>query len=82
MAEKSGVGVVLREPDVPVAAAVRAAGELLGIDPLSVANEGKALLGVADEAADAVLAALRSHPQGGAAAIVGACASERPTRRP
>ena len=78
MAEKSGVGVVLREPDVPVAAAVRAAGELLGIDPLSVANEGKALLGVAPAAADAVLAALRAHPQGAATAIVGTCASERP----
>ncbi len=76
MASKSRVGVVLREPDVPVAAAVRSAGELLGIDPLHVANEGKALLGVAPEASDAVLAALRGHPQGTLAAIVGTCNEE------
>ena len=43
---------------------VRAASELLGIDPLHVANEGKAVLGVRPEAADAVLAALRAHPLG------------------
>jgi len=78
MAGKSGVGVVLREPDVPIAAPVRAAGELLGIDPLHVANEGKAVLGVAPDAADAVLAALRGHPLGERAAIVGTCTSERP----
>jgi hydrogenase expression/formation protein HypE len=78
MAHKSGVGIVLREPDVPVAPPVRAAGELLGIDPLHVANEGKALLGVAPEAAESVLAALRGHPRGGDAAIVGTCCAERP----
>jgi hydrogenase expression/formation protein HypE len=78
MAEKSGVGVILDERNVPVRDEVRAAGELLGIDPLLVANEGKAVFGVRAEAADAVLDALRSHPYGRQAAIVGECIAERP----
>jgi hydrogenase expression/formation protein HypE len=78
MAGKSGVGVLLEEMKVPVTDAVRAAGDLLGIDPLNVANEGKAVLGVAPGAADAVLKALRAHPLGYDAAIVGTCLAERP----
>ena len=78
MAEKSGVGIVLDEASVPVTDAVRAAAELLGIDPLHVANEGKAVIGVAEGAAEAVLAALRSHPLGRDAAIVATCVAERP----
>lgn len=78
MAEKSKVGVILDERAVPVRDEVRAAGELLGIDPLLVANEGKAVLGVAPDRADAVLDVLRSHPLGRAAAIVGECVVERP----
>ena len=78
MAAKSGVGVVLEELKVPLTAAVRAAAELLGIDPLQVANEGKAVLGVRAEAVEAVLAALRSHPLGRAAAAVGVAVDERP----
>jgi hydrogenase expression/formation protein HypE len=77
MAEKSGVGVVIDEVAVPVAPGVRAAGELLGIDPMHVANEGKAVLGVRPDAADAVLAALRAHHLGRAAALVGTCTAER-----
>ncbi len=76
MAEKAGVGVVLEEPAVPVTREVRAAGELLGIDPLHVANEGKAVLGVRPEAAQAVLAALRAHPLGRRAALVGSAIAE------
>ena len=53
MAEKSRVGILLEEPRVPVHDAVRAAADLLGIDPLHVANEGKAVLGVRPESADA-----------------------------
>jgi hydrogenase expression/formation protein HypE len=71
MAAKSGVGVVLEEARVPLTAEVRAAGELLGIDPLHVANEGKAVLGVRPAAAQRVLDALRAHPLGRAAALVG-----------
>jgi hydrogenase expression/formation protein HypE len=78
MAGKAGVGVVLEEPSVPVTSAVRAASELLGIDPLNVANEGKAVIGVRPEAAERVLSALRAHPYGRQAAIVGTCVKERP----
>jgi hydrogenase expression/formation protein HypE len=77
MADKSGVGVVIDERAVPVRDEVRAVGELLGIDPLMVANEGKAVLGVRREAADAVLDALRGHPLGRSAAIIGECIAER-----
>jgi len=78
MADKSGVCVVLDEPAVPVRDDVRAAGELLGIDPLIVANEGKAVIGLRPEIADAVLDAIRSHPLGRKAAIVGECIADRP----
>jgi hydrogenase expression/formation protein HypE len=77
MAQKGGVGLVLRERDVPISAEVRAAGELLGIDPLNVANEGKAVIGVRPAAAERVLQALRSHPLGRNAAIVGECTGGR-----
>ena len=80
MAEKSGVGIVLEESALPVSEAVRAAAELTGIDPVHVANEGKAVLGVRPEAADRVLEALRAHPLGRRAAVVGTCHGERPGR--
>lgn len=76
MADKSGVGIVLDERSVPVSPVVGAAADLLGIDPLQIANEGKAVLGVRPERADRVLAALRSHPLGEQAAIVGTCIAE------
>ena len=78
MAGKSRVGILLEEMKVPVTEAVRAAGDLLGIDPLHVANEGKAVLGVAPDSVEAVLEALRSHPLGRDAAVVGTCLAERP----
>jgi hydrogenase expression/formation protein HypE len=77
MAAKSGVGVVLEERAVPVRPEVRAAGEMLGIDPLHVANEGKAVLGVRPAALESVLAALRGHPLGREAAVIGTCVAER-----
>jgi hydrogenase expression/formation protein HypE len=77
MASKSNVGIVIDEGAVPVNAAVRAAGELLGIDPLHVANEGKALIGVRAEAAERILGILRAHPRGRDAAIIGTCVDER-----
>jgi hydrogenase expression/formation protein HypE len=76
MAEKSGVGIVLHEPRVPVSPVVRAAAEMLGLDPFQIANEGKALLGVRPDAVDAVLTAVRSHPFGAAAEIVGECIAD------
>ncbi len=77
MASKSGVGILIDERALPITPQVRAAGELLGINPLHVANEGKAVLGVRPEAAEAVLAALRTHSLGRDAAIVGSCTDER-----
>jgi len=78
MADKGRVGVVLEENALPVSDAVRGAAELLGIDSLHVANEGKAVIGVRADAADAVLRAIRAHPLGREAAIVGTCLAERP----
>ena len=71
MAGKSGVSIVIEEHALPVSPEVRAASELLGIDPLIVANEGKAVIGVRPEAAERVLAAVRAHPLGRAAALIG-----------
>ena len=78
MADKSRVGIVLDEPAVPVRDTVRAAAELLGIDPLFIANEGKAIIGVHPMGVDGVLAALRAHPYGRDAAVVGRCADDSP----
>ena len=67
----AGASVVLEEQAIPVRDDVRAACELLGIDPLYVANEGKLVAVVSAEAAGDALAALRGHALGAAAAIVG-----------
>ena len=80
MAEKSGVGIIIDELSLPISDAVRAASELLGIDPLHVANEGKALIGVRPEDAGRLVATLREHPLGRNAAIIGECVEERPGR--
>lgn len=71
MASKAGVGIAIDGPSIPVSPAVASAAEILGLDPFHIANEGKAVLGVRAEAADAVLEALRAHPLGADAAIVG-----------
>jgi hydrogenase expression/formation protein HypE len=71
MATKSGVGVLIEETKLPVRAEVRAAADLVGLDPLVVANEGKALIGVREHAADRVLDAIRAHPLGRDAQIIG-----------
>lgn len=78
IAEKARVGIVIMDSAVPVRPAVRAAADLLGIDPLFIANEGKAVLAVPAAAADAILAALRSHPYGRDAAVIGACLHDGP----
>ncbi|MFO0600299.1 MAG: hydrogenase expression/formation protein HypE [Myxococcaceae bacterium] len=76
MAGKAGVGLLLQEGAVPVSAPARAASELLGIDPLHVANEGKAVIGVREASAERVLAALKAHPLGRDAAIIGTVIAE------
>jgi hydrogenase expression/formation protein HypE len=78
MAGKSGVGIIIDETAVPLSDEVRAVGEILGIDPLVAANEGKAVFGVRPERAAAVLDAVRSHPLGRNAAMIGECVAERP----
>ena len=78
MAEKARVGIVLEESSLPIRAQVAAAADLIGIDPLVVANEGKAVMGVRPEVADAVLAALRAHPLGREAAIIGTAIADYP----
>jgi len=78
LAATAGVGVRLVESAVAVRPAVRAACELLGIDPLYVANEGKLVAVVAPDEADAALAAMRSHPLGADASVVGEITTEHP----
>ncbi len=74
----SGVGALLRESDVPIAPAVAGAAELLGIDPMYVANEGKLLAFVAPERGEAALAALRAVPGCEQAADIGEVTPEPP----
>jgi hydrogenase expression/formation protein HypE len=76
IARQSGVAIRLEEAAIPVRDGVRAACELLGYDPLYVANEGKLVAVVAPEAAEAVLAAMRQHPLGAEAAVIGTVAAE------
>lgn len=71
IARQSGVGMLLVESAIPVLPQVDAACELLGLDPLYIANEGKLIAICAPEAADAVLAAMRTHPLGGNAVRIG-----------
>jgi hydrogenase expression/formation protein HypE len=71
IARQSGVGMLVDEAAIPVQPQVEAACELLGLDPLYIANEGKLVAAVAAEAADAVLAAMRAHPLGARAARIG-----------
>ena len=78
MASQSKVGMFLRESSIPVRESVRGACEILGLDPLYVANEGKLLAIVAPEAAEPVLQAMRSHSLGRQATLLGEVVSEHP----
>ena len=71
IARQSRAGMVLQEAAIPVLPQVGAACELLGLDPLYIANEGKLIAVCAPEAADAVLTAMRAHPLGRRAARIG-----------
>ena len=77
LAAQSGVSIEIEETRVPIRDEVRGLCEVLGLDPLYVANEGKLVAIVASEAADAVLTALRAHPLGQDAAIIGSVGSTR-----
>jgi hydrogenase expression/formation protein HypE len=71
IAAQSGVGMLIDEAAVPVQRQVEAACEFLGLDPLYVANEGKLVAIVPAEHAEALLQAMRSHPHGRRAALIG-----------
>ncbi len=75
-AEKSGVGLVVREEDLPIDTPVMSACEMLGIDPLEVGNEGKVILAVVPEFADQVLEAIRSTREGNNARIIGVASGD------
>jgi hydrogenase expression/formation protein HypE len=78
LARASGVAMIVREADIPVDPAVAGAAELLGIDPMYVANEGKLVAFVAPEAADAALAALQAVPGCERATEIGEVKTEPP----
>ncbi len=71
IAQQSGTGFLIEEDRIPVRAEVAGACELLGLDPLYVANEGKLVAIVAPEAADLLVAAMRAHPLGRDAVRIG-----------
>ncbi|HHH39944.1 MAG TPA: hydrogenase expression/formation protein HypE [Sedimenticola sp.] len=70
-ADASGLTLLVDEPAVPVRDAVRGLCELLGLDPLYLACEGRVAAAVPEEAAEAALALLRNHPRGRGAALIG-----------
>jgi hydrogenase expression/formation protein HypE len=78
LARASAVAMVVREGDIPVVPAVAGAAEILGIDPMYVANEGKLVAFVAPEAAQDALAALRAVPGGERAAEIGEVRTDPP----
>jgi hydrogenase expression/formation protein HypE len=78
LASASGVGVEIEEVNVPVRPEVRGACEMLGLDPLYVANEGKLIAVVPQADATTVLEAMRAHPLGRNASIIGTVVSDHP----
>ncbi len=78
LAQSAGVGMVLEESEIPVREAVQGACEILGLDPLFVANEGKFLAFVDPEIAEEMLRIMRAHPLGREARIIGEVVDEHP----
>jgi hydrogenase expression/formation protein HypE len=78
LAEQSRVGIEIVETAVPIHEAVQAAAEVLGLDPLYVANEGKLIAMVPEACAAEALAAMRAHPLGAEAAIIGHVTAAHP----
>jgi hydrogenase expression/formation protein HypE len=69
--EKSHVGILVREDKIPIKEDVRAASEMLGLDPLEIGNEGKVIIGVVKEKAEEILKFLRTTEEGKEAEIIG-----------
>jgi len=78
IAKAAGVGMLLLEQSIPVRESVKGACEVLGLDPLYVANEGKLLAIVAPEMAETVLLAMRAHEHGRDAVLIGEVVGEHP----
>jgi len=79
-AESADQGIEIDEDTLPIRESVRAACELLGLDPLYAANEGKVIVGAASHSAEAALRVLRAHPLGCDAAIIGHVTEQHPRR--
>jgi hydrogenase expression/formation protein HypE len=78
IARSAGVGMLIEEAEVPVREEVRGACEILGLDPLYVANEGVFLAFVAPEAVESALETLRRHPLGRMSRLIGEVAADHP----
>ncbi|HLJ50393.1 MAG TPA: hydrogenase expression/formation protein HypE [Bryobacteraceae bacterium] len=78
IAAQSGVGITIDERSIPIREEVRGACEMLGLDPLYVANEGKLVAIVEAGAADAIVAAMRRHPLGKRAEVIGKVIESKP----
>jgi len=78
MAEKSGLGITVKEESIPIREAVSGVAELIGISPFEVANEGKALITATKDSAARVVEALKEHPLGREAIIIGEINEEWP----
>jgi len=78
VAREAALGILLDETQVPVREEVRGVCELLGLDPFYLANEGKVIVVVPPEQAEPCVAALRAHPLGVRAAVIGRVTAERP----
>lgn len=78
MASKGKIGIILNEADIPIAEAVRSVGEMLGIDPLMITNEGKAVMAVNPAKSQEVLNAIRRTKYGRNASIIGEVTEDYP----
>jgi len=75
-ASKSNIGITVQEDELPINPQVKAASDLLGIDPLEVGNEGKFMIACASEFTEQVLAAMRRHKYGKDARVIGKASAE------
>jgi hydrogenase expression/formation protein HypE len=78
IAESAKVGILIREEQIPVPDEVRGACEILGLDPLYVANEGKLIAIVSRNSAQEVLRVMHSHPLGNDAVVIGEVVADNP----
>lgn len=78
LAASSKVGMKIREDDIPISEEVEGACEILGLDPLAVANEGKLVAIVPSAATDEVVARMRNHPLGSKARVIGEVVADHP----